>query len=146
MRDRVGVDIVSVARVQALLDAHGSELLRRLLTERELRESSGGQGLFAHSVAGRIAAKEAVFKLFHDGTVLLPWMHIAVVLGPSGAPIVRLTERAQALAEASRLGPVSLSTSHDGGYAIAFATATLMSGTMPESARSDDVSIGTHHN
>jgi len=59
MRDRIGVDIVSAARVQALLGLHGSELARRLLTEREL--------------------------LFHEGTALLPWMHIAVVRGPSGA-------------------------------------------------------------
>jgi holo-[acyl-carrier protein] synthase len=142
MRDRIGVDIVSVARVQALLDLHGSELARRLLTERELRDSTGAQGLLAHSVAGRIAAKEAVFKLFHEGTALLPWMHIAVVRGPSGAPLVRLTGRALTLAEASRLGPVSLSTSHDEGYAIAFATAALMSGTTPESVRPDGPSGG----
>jgi holo-[acyl-carrier protein] synthase len=114
-----------------MLDLHGSRLARRLLTEPELRDSTGDQGLLAHSVAGRIAAKEAVFKLFREGTAILPWLHIAIVRGPSGAPGVRLTGRALALAEAARLRLVRLSTSHDGGYAIAFATAAVMPGNQP---------------
>lgn len=134
MHDRIGVDIVSVARVQELLDLHGSKLVRRLLTEREIRDSTGIQGLLAHSVAGRIAAKEAVFKLFHVGTVLIPWTQIAVVRGPSGALGIRLADQALILAESSRIGPISLSTSHDEGYAVAIATAASMPRTTSRSA------------
>ncbi|WP_328324310.1 MULTISPECIES: holo-ACP synthase [unclassified Streptomyces] len=126
MCDRIGTDLVSIARVRSMVDRCGQDLLHRLLTPREFHDSGGGRGdVSYHAVAGRIAAKEAVFKLFHEGSTILPWLDIEIRRSPSGALEPALRGKAAELAASIGLGRVALSTSHDGDYAVAFATASL---------------------
>jgi holo-[acyl-carrier protein] synthase len=116
---RIGVDIVPVARVRELVEPS----LRRMLSEVELHELSTKGGIDVVGVAGRIAAKEAVFKLFHAAGQPVPWLTTEILNGPGGWPSVRLHGRAAALADSAGIGEIAVSITHDGAYAIAVAAA-----------------------
>ncbi|MGP3983168.1 holo-ACP synthase [Streptomyces sp. KR80] len=121
---RIGVDLVPIARVPALLVPESGPALHRMLTARELslcRTADGAPD--AAGIAGRLAAKEAVFKLFAATGQPLPWLSTEILRGPGGRPEVRLCGRAADLAERAGLGPIDVSISHDGGFAIAVAAA-----------------------
>ncbi|MFF3750928.1 holo-ACP synthase [Streptomyces sp. NPDC002018] len=125
---RIGVDLVPLARIPALLDPASGPALHRMLSARELDlcAPAGATDLTdadPSGVAGRLAAKEAVFKLFHATGQPLPWLTTEILRGPGGRPEVRLSGRAARLAEQAGLGPIDVSISHDAGWAIAVAAA-----------------------
>lgn len=117
---RVGVDLVPLSRIPQLLAPESGPALHRMLTaeERRLSDEAGA--------AGRLAAKEAVFKLFGATGGPVPWLATEILPGPGGRPHVRLTGRAARLAERAGLGPIDISISHDGGWAIAVAAAVAV--------------------
>lgn len=124
---RVGVDLVPLARVAELLADGAGRALRRMLSTAELAASRTPNGAAdPEGIAGRIAAKEAVFKVLaadgHDGQTL-PWLGIEILRGPGGRPHVRLGGRAAEIAARAGLGPVDVSISHSGGFAVAVAAA-----------------------
>jgi holo-[acyl-carrier protein] synthase len=98
----VGIDLVEVARVQRMLDEHGTRLLRRLFTEGE-REYSLGMARPALHLAVRLAAKEAAFKALSgtEGARGIGWGEIEVQRDTLGRPSVifhgRAAERAREL-------------------------------------------------
>ncbi|MGZ9252734.1 MAG: holo-ACP synthase [Candidatus Deferrimicrobiaceae bacterium] len=57
----IGVDIVDVARIQALLGRYGERFLHRVYTEAETAYAMSGANK-AERLAGRFAVKEAVMK------------------------------------------------------------------------------------
>ncbi|MFE8940026.1 holo-ACP synthase [Streptomyces sp. NPDC000963] len=100
-------------------------LLTRLLSAEELAASRTPDGAPDPSgIAGRLAAKEAVFKLLGSVGRPVPWQGIEVLRGPGGRPGVRLSGRAAELARTAGIGPIDVSISHDAGFAIAVAAAT----------------------
>ncbi|MFC8586404.1 holo-ACP synthase [Streptomyces sp. NPDC057217] len=100
-------------------------LLRRFLSVEELAVSRMPDGAPDPSgIAGRLAAKEAVFKLLGSVGKPVPWQGIEVLRGPGGRPGVRLSGRAAELARTAGVGPIDVSISHDAGFAIAVAAAT----------------------
>ncbi|WP_432122908.1 4'-phosphopantetheinyl transferase superfamily protein [Streptomyces sp. S1] len=100
-------------------------LLRRFLSVEELAVSRTPDGAPDPSgIAGRLAAKEAVFKLLGSVGKPVPWQGIEVLRGPGGRPGVRLSGRAAELARTAGVGPIDVSISHDAGFAIAVAAAT----------------------
>ena len=124
-----GVDIVDIAAFRAQLDDPASAFADGVFTARErrdaLRRPSGDP---ARHLAARWAAKEAVIKAWSSRRFGLPYVlpqpdlrEIEVVCDHLGRPSIQLHG---ALAEA--IGPVelSLSLSHDGGYAVAFVVMT----------------------
>ncbi|MFF5635638.1 holo-ACP synthase [Streptomyces sp. NPDC012825] len=127
------MDLVPLSRVRALLapdPGTGTEpgtgtLLARLLSAAELVASRTPDGVPDPSgIAGRLAAKEAVFKLLGSVGKPVPWQGIEVLRGPGGRPGVRLSGRAAELARTAGIGPIDVSISHDAGFAIAVAAAT----------------------
>ncbi len=96
----IGLDLVTVTRVERLVERFGDRALRRLLTDGE-REYCVTRAAPAIHVAARLAAKEAAYKgLASD--VLTPsigWREIEVVRGDNGAPALLLHGRARAAAE-----------------------------------------------
>lgn len=118
---RVGVDILPITRAGALIAAQIP--LRRMLAPEEIDEARRPRDLDPSAVAGKLAAKEAVFKLFHREREVLPWLGIVVRTGPGGWPRVELSGRAERLAAAAAMGDIAISIAHDGAYAIAIATA-----------------------
>lgn len=113
------MDLVPLSRVAALLSPGSGPAIERMLTAEE-RELCAGD---AAGTAGRLAAKEAVFKLFGSSGAPLPWHSIEILREPGGRPLLRLTGRAAHLAGQAGLGPIDVSISHDGGWAVAVAVA-----------------------
>jgi holo-[acyl-carrier protein] synthase len=74
-------------------------------------------------IAGRLAAKEAVFKLLHTSGEVLPWRGIEILQGVGGWPEVWLTGRAARLAAEAHICGVEISIAHDEPCAIAVACA-----------------------
>jgi holo-[acyl-carrier protein] synthase len=92
----IGIDLVTVARVERLLMRHDDRALTRLLTPAE-REYCVGMAYPARHVAARVAAKEAVFKALQGSEDArgIGWTEIEVTRDEHGRPGVRLTGRAQ---------------------------------------------------
>lgn len=106
MSGGAGVDVASVTRLQDLL-ARRPAAAMRIFTESERRDCEGRPQRWA----SRWAAKEAVRKLYGGLGLRLPaFAEIEVLLGPSGAPRLRLRGAAS---------PLSLSLSHEGDLAVA---------------------------
>lgn len=91
----------------------------------EISECTRGGRLDVSSVAGRLAVKEAVFKLLRCRDAVVPWRSIRVE-GPLGTwPVVYLDGAAAKLARAAGIhSEISVSISHDGAYAVAVAATT----------------------
>jgi holo-[acyl-carrier protein] synthase len=91
----VGVDLVTVARVERMIERTGERALARLLTPDE-RAYCQGMAFPARHVAARVAAKEAVYKAL-QGTEHargINWRDIEVIRDLTGRPAVRLHGRA----------------------------------------------------
>jgi holo-[acyl-carrier protein] synthase len=118
----VGIDLVSIARMEAVLERWGERFLERVFTGQEVAYSMG-KPRPARSLAARFAAKEAFFKaVAARGESGVPLREIEVVIGTGGAPALTAHGRA-ALALGGR--KAALSISHDGDYAVAIVMITL---------------------
>lgn len=116
----IGVDIVDIARIQALLDKYGERFLTRVYTGAEMEYGLRGANK-AERLAGRFAVKEAVMKALGTGKSQgILWKDVETVRGRSGKPEVRLHGRAVKWAKLRGGGAVHVSITHDGGKAVAF--------------------------
>ncbi|PKU22090.1 holo-ACP synthase [Telmatospirillum siberiense] len=126
MNGRIGVDLVPIDRVKRMINGSAISALYAMLTEKEVSECRRAGGLDEFSIAGRLAIKEAVFKLFHCRDGVLPWSDIHVSSTEGGVPAVQLSGRAAALAKGANLtSDIAVSLSHDGDYAIAVAVSLV---------------------
>jgi holo-[acyl-carrier protein] synthase len=118
------VDLVLLSRAEELLEPQRRPVLERMLGPGELAGCTRQGRLDASAVAGVLAVKEAVFKLFHVRDRPVPWRSIEVASGPGSWPEVHLRGAAAQLAGVARLdSEISVSLAHDGGYAVAVAAA-----------------------
>ena len=116
----IGVDIVDVARIQALLDRHGERFLRRVYTEAETAYAMGAANK-AERLAGRFAVKEAVMKALGTGKSQgILWRDVETIRGRLGRPEVRLHGQAVKWLKIRGWNAVHVSITHDGGRAVAF--------------------------
>jgi holo-[acyl-carrier protein] synthase len=117
----VGVDLVELDRVRRMVARYGDRFLARIYTPREV-------ALYRDRVpelAVRFAAKEAVSKalgvgLNHLSALGIGWHEVEVLPDSLGKPLVRLSGRAQALAEEQELHEWAISLSHSRDFAVAF--------------------------
>lgn len=123
MQIRNGCDLVSISRIQRLLEKQGQCFLDRVLTALEQADCQ----FKAERVASRFAAKEACLKalgtgFWQEGFTLL---EVEVHKDQRGAPFLRLSGKARE--EANRLGvqSMALSLSHEGDFALAMVTIIL---------------------
>ncbi|MFJ9108440.1 holo-ACP synthase [Streptomyces sp. NPDC102283] len=124
---RVGIDLVPFSRVRKLLAPGSERALYRLLTAEEIGILRLPDDPDVEGIAGRLAAKEAVFKLFHLPGQALPWRGIEILRGAGGWPEVRLSGRASELAATVGIGHIEVSIAHDSPCAIAVAYSTCVS-------------------
>ena len=121
---RVGTDLVAVADVRASVARFADRYLERVYTPDELRDCrlpDGGHD--AERLAGRFAAKEAALKALRAGDAAIPWTAVEVARHPDGAPRMRLSGTAAALADRDGLGELAVSLAHEGGFATAVVVA-----------------------
>jgi holo-[acyl-carrier protein] synthase len=116
----VGVDLVRIDRVTGLLERHGPRALAKLFTPAEAARCREGRHP-PESFAARFAAKEAFFKALGTGWGRGgAWTDVEVVSAPSGAPSLRLSGAAAALADERGIRHVHLSLTHTDDTAAAF--------------------------
>lgn len=122
----IGVDLVEIARMEAMLTRHGGRALQRLLTADE-QAYCRSKARPAQHVATRVAAKEAAFKALQRAgdAAHVSWLHIEVRSDEDGQPA--LCFNGPAADAARRLGAtgsmVTLSHSIDTAIAMVVLTA-----------------------
>ena len=118
----VGTDIVSIPRIQALLDRQGDKIAERILSQAEF-DCFKQAVKPAAFLAKRFAAKEATAKAlgtgFRDGLSL---SHISVQNNQLGRPELVFEHRADELLSELHIGRSFLSLSDEEQYAIAYVT------------------------
>lgn len=117
----VGVDVVDLDRFGAVL-ARRPLMAERLFTPGE-RAVAQARRYPVPALAVRFAAKEAVMKALGVGLGAFSFAEVEVVLGAEGAPHLRVSGRAEALAASRSVGGWHLSLSHSGLVGIAVAVA-----------------------
>jgi holo-[acyl-carrier protein] synthase len=123
---RVGIDLASVDSIEESVREHGEHYLKRVYTERELRDCESGSGVLAERLAARFAAKEAAIKVLRPNEQdALPWRSIEVLSAASGSVALQLSGPAAALAAEAGIEDLQLSITHEGPHACAVVIAEL---------------------
>jgi holo-[acyl-carrier protein] synthase len=110
-----GMDITEVKRIRQAVEKWGDDFLRRVFTESELKNAKTRVSFYQH-LAGRFAAKEAIFKAVGDNK--LSWQDIQIHNNQAGKPIC------QFLNGKYKDINVYISISHVKTYAVANAVIT----------------------
>ncbi|MEK6727296.1 MAG: holo-ACP synthase [Candidatus Omnitrophota bacterium] len=110
-----GVDITEVRRLKQAVEKWGKDFLNRIFTKEELENAKTRGSLYQH-LAGRFAAKEAVFKAVGDKN--LTWKDVQILNDKEGKPLCVLLN-----GKGKRLD-VHISISHVKTYAVANAIIT----------------------
>ncbi|MCU0651727.1 MAG: holo-ACP synthase [Candidatus Omnitrophica bacterium] len=110
-----GVDITEVRRLRQAVEKWGDAFTNRIFTKVEL-ENAKTRGSFYQHLAGRFAAKEAVFKAL--GNKNLNWKDMEILNDRDGRPRCTIVR-----SKAKNLH-VHISISHVKNYAVANAVIT----------------------
>ena len=110
-----GVDITEVRRLRQAAEKWGEAFLDRVFTKDELKKERKRVSLYQH-LAGRFAAKEAIFKAMGD--VRLSWQDLEIFNDKDGRPHCRI------LNPKFKKAKIQVSISHVKNYAVANAIVT----------------------
>jgi holo-[acyl-carrier protein] synthase len=110
-----GVDITEVRRLRQAVDKWGKAFLDRVFTKVELENAKKRVSLYQH-LAGRFAAKEAVFKAMGDAR--LSWKDLEILNDKDGRPYCKI------LNSKIKKAQIMVSISHVKNYAVANAVVT----------------------
>ena len=116
----VGTDVVSIERIEGVLERHGERFLNRILTPEERRRYDRTKAKGSH-LAKRWAAKEAFSKAIGTGIhAPFTWKSIGVGRDPKGKPLV--VPSAEMARHLKKMGVTSahVSLTDDAGVAVAF--------------------------
>ncbi len=119
MKLATGVDLIEIARIEAVLARQGKAWLDRIFTPAE-QEYCGKR---AESLAGRWAAKEAVAKALGTGIGDVAWKEIEILGDEQNAPSLTLYGAAERRAKELGLTNWSVSISHNQSHSVAFVVA-----------------------
>lgn len=117
----IGVDLVDVDRIRTALTRTPS-MAERMFTEAERAYAEAARDP-AERYAVRFAAKEAVLKALGVGWGAVDWHDIEVLRNGTGAPELRITGRAEALAREAGVSSWKLTMTHTATLAEAIAVA-----------------------
>ena len=116
-----GIDLVECDRIASILERHQDRFLNRILTEAERNRARRFRHAVPH-IAGRFAAKEAVFKVLGTGwRGEICWSDIEILNDGLGQPHVTLTGECARVAERLGIAKILLSITHTDHYASASA-------------------------
>lgn len=114
-----GIDMVDIASTERLLLEPTQQFLTRCFTEQE-QASAGNDARRGARLSGRFAVKEAVLKALGTGFGNgIGFRDVEVVNLPTGAPTVVLHGGAFDRAQTLGITRWLVSTSHEGGLAVA---------------------------
>ena len=118
----IGIDCVFIPRISRSLDRWGPSILQRLFTDGEIAYCRGKRFPAQH-FAGRLAAKEAVYKAFRPvwSNEAFVWRHIEITQDHEGRPSVLLHAGFLRPVASRSSVEISISITHAGEYAVAVA-------------------------
>jgi holo-[acyl-carrier protein] synthase len=120
----IGIDLISVERIEKAVSKWSDGFTRRVFTDGEL-DYCLRQKRPAMHLAARFGVKEAVMKAFGTGwSGGVRWTDVEVVRDTSGKPSVVLDGRLKEMAGRMGVRETLISFSHDRGYAVAQAILT----------------------
>jgi holo-[acyl-carrier protein] synthase len=115
----LGLDIAEIDRIAQVLTRHGTAILERLYTSREITYCERHKNKFER-YAARFAAKEAAMKALGTGWRRgVRWRDIEVVNAPGGKPSLLLQGAARQIADGLHARNISLTITHSGNLAVA---------------------------
>jgi len=118
-----GIDIIEVSRIRKLMESSGDRFLHHHFTQDEISYCLSKKNSWVH-FAGRMAAKEAVYKVLRmKWGKGFTWKNIEILNGSDGAPGVYLQGSAAQALEVSLYEELEVSLSHTDQYAAATALA-----------------------
>ena len=117
---RCGIDIVSVKRISASIERFGDRFVRRILTPAE-QGLAKGRADFPLFLAGRFAAKEAIYKAMDIPA--LTWQRVEV-RHKDRRPVVYI--------DGIRRTDMDVSISHERDMAVAMAVRLPVPDTSPD--------------
>lgn len=120
----IGVDMVEIAEIRALDARTGGAFVKRTFTGREQAEAKCAPDCWSY-LAGRFAAKEAVFKAMAP---LVPertfdFRIVETLREPDGSPQVQIGDALREVMERAQVSRLLVSVTNEGGFAFAFAAA-----------------------
>ena len=117
----IGIDIIRIRRIDEALARWGKQFEERVFTDKEIRSSYclRKKAKLAY-LAGRFAAKEAIFKSIGGG---ISWRHIEILAKESGEPYLANNKKTKEALDEKNIRRVLISISHDNDYAVAQAVA-----------------------
>ena len=114
-----GVDLVSVDKLRFRIQKNPA-FVQHVFTHPE-REWCEAYFDPAERYAGRFAAKEAFYKALPTAIQdQIDWLDIEVIPSANGKPEIHLLKTCQSWLTAGKTLDISLSISHEGGFALAF--------------------------
>lgn len=119
MEIRQGIDIVNVRRMEAVIERHGENFLRRIFAADEIAYCSSKRMKYEH-YAARFAAKEAVLKVVHGRRAdRFCFREIEVKRKPTGKPFIALAPSLRERFGLPEGYQMELSLAHERDYAVA---------------------------
>jgi holo-[acyl-carrier protein] synthase len=119
----IGTEIVECLRIGRMIEAHGELFLRRIYTDREIRDCRSRKHATEH-FACRWAAKEAIFRCLGQSLRRgIAWTDVEVRIEADGKPRVHVRGIAKQRLRGLRIADVLLSIAHCRAYATAQAIA-----------------------
>ena len=114
----IGIDIVSVARIEALRSRYGERFIRRIFTGNEAGYCLAKADPDTH-LAARFAAKEAAAKALGTGLLKGVGFSDIEIVNVEGPPVLVLHNQARSLAERMGASRMHVSISHEQLHAVA---------------------------
>ena len=115
----VGIDIVSISRIERLINRYGNRFLGKVFTERE-RDDGSRRAVQAPFFAARFAAREAFYKALGTGWGRgLSLKEVSVTTGEGGRPLLDIGELVGKEIRGMGIDRWHVSLTHDGDSAIA---------------------------
>ena len=109
----IGIDIVSISRIERSLDRFGDKFKNRFMTENEILNTKK-----IASIAGIWSAKEAFSKALGTGIGKeFSFLDIEIIKDKKGKPNINILD--QKLLKKLNNKKIDISITHDGGFAIA---------------------------
>ena len=120
----IGVDAVTISEIERL-DREADGFTERTFSPREQAESEQRGAARASYLAGRFAAKEAVFKALAHLTPekTFDLRIVETLAAPDGSPQIQMTPALSHICEKASVDHILVSLTNEGDLAIAFAAA-----------------------
>ena len=118
----IGIDLVSIERIERVYKKYPERFLKRVFTSRE-KKLFTERGSSMNTLAAGFAAKEAVLKAIGCGIGPAAFNEVEVIAPPGSRPGVILYGEALRLADALNISAITVSMTHEPPFACACAAA-----------------------